>query len=126
MEEARPLFSSPRAIPGPVPADAVAERPANTEQVSSSDSNPFATPLDRNAPQLFGTVAHAPDHRAPASNDPQSQPRSISSFDAVPVVAPGAGHSELLGDLGLSSSSFDVEAIRRDFPILREWLTGAR
>jgi len=124
MEEARPLFSSPRTIPGPVPADAVAEKPANAEQVPSSTINPFATPLDQAAPQLFGTVAHAPDYRAPASYDPQNQPRSISSFDAVPIVAPGAGQSELRGDLGLSSYSFDVEAIRRDFPILREVVNG--
>ena len=30
----------------------------------------------------------------------------------------------MLGDLGLSSYSFDVEAIRRDFPILREQVNG--
>ena len=124
MEDARPLFSSPRTIPGPVPADAVPEKHANTEQIPSSNSNPFATPLDANAPQLFGTVAHAPDHRAPASYDPQSKPRGIGSFEAVPVVVPGAGQSEQLGDLGLSSYSFDVEAIRRDFPILREVVNG--
>jgi len=124
MEEARPLFSSPRAIPGPVPADAVAEKPAHAEPVSSSNSSPFVTPLDRSTPQLPGTVAHAPDYRAQASHDPQSQLRPIHSFDAVPVVAPGAGQPELLGDLGLSSYSFDVEAIRRDFPILREVVNG--
>jgi len=124
LQDVWPIFSSPRAIPGPVSADAVAEKPANTEQVSSNNSNPFATPLDRNAPQLLGTVAHALDYRAPASYDPQNQPRSMHSFDAVPVVAPGAGQPELLGDLGLSSFDFDVETIRRDFPILREVVSG--
>lgn len=42
----------------------------------------------------------------------------------MPVVVPGAGQPEFLGDLDLSSYSFDVEAIRRDFPILRERVNG--
>jgi len=37
---------------------------------------------------------------------------------------PGSAQPELLGDLGLSSYSFDVETIRRDFPILREQVNG--
>jgi cysteine desulfurase/selenocysteine lyase len=115
MEDARPLFSTPPTIPGPVPASVLD---------NSASNFPFAEPLDRNAPQNPGTVAHAPDYRAPASYDAQSQPRSIYSFDAVPVVAPGTGQPELLGDLGISSYSFDVEAIRRDFPILREQVNG--
>jgi hypothetical protein len=34
--------------------------------------------------------------------------------------------ARVAGDLGLSSYSFDVEAIRRDFPILRELSTDTR
>ena len=109
MEEARPLFSTPPSIPGPVPADS---------------ANPFASPLDVSAPQLPGTVAHEPDYRGPASYDPQKQPRPLASVDVVPKVAPAAVQPELLGDLGLSSYAFDVEAIRRDFPILREVVNG--
>jgi len=45
-------------------------------------------------------------------------------LNVVPAVIPGEGQPELLGDLGLSSYSFDVEAIRRDFPILREQVNG--
>jgi cysteine desulfurase/selenocysteine lyase len=117
MEDARPLFSTPPSIPGPVPA-------AASKDNSASYSNPFASPLDRNAPQLFGTVTHDPDYRAPASHDPQSQPRQLDSANVVPVLTPGAGQPELSEDLGLSSYSFDVEAIRRDFPILREQVNG--
>ena len=111
MEDARPLFSAPPSIPGPAPADA-------------SHGNPFAAPLDATAPQLPGTVAHEPDFRAPASNDAQGQPRTLASVNAAPVLASGSEQSELLGDLGLSSYSFDVETIRRDFPILREQVNG--
>jgi cysteine desulfurase/selenocysteine lyase len=124
MEEARPLFSTPPSIPGPVPAASSAAIPAAAKEDSAGSVSPFASPLDAAAPQLPGTVAHAPDYRAPASYDPQNQPRSLSSVDVVPEVAPAAGQPELLGDLGLSSYSFDVEAIRRDFPILREVVNG--
>jgi cysteine desulfurase/selenocysteine lyase len=111
MEDARPLFSEQPSLPGPVPAGV-------------SGSNPFAAPLDRHVPQIAGTVAHEPDFRAPASDDPEKQPRVLDPSNVVPVVVPGAGQSELLGDLGLSSTSFEVEAIRRDFPILSEKVNG--
>jgi cysteine desulfurase/selenocysteine lyase len=117
MEDARPLFSTPPTIPGPVPAAAAKDN-------SASYAQPFASPLDRNAPQQPGAVTHEPDFRAPASYDAQSQPRQLDPANVVPVVVPGAGQPAQLGDLGLSSYSFDVEAIRRDFPILREQVNG--
>jgi cysteine desulfurase/selenocysteine lyase len=121
LEDARPLFSG--SIPGPVPATGVPDKPAQPEG-NSSAANPFAAPLDRNAPQLPGTIAHAPDFRAPASGNFLNQSRPLDSAGAIPVVVPGVGQPELLADLGLSSYSFDVEAIRRDFPILRETVNG--
>ncbi len=123
FEDARPLFSTPPTIPGPVPAG-TAQPTAAPNADSTGAGSPFASPLDLNAPQLSGTVAHAPDYRAPASHDSQSQPRPLYPANPVPVVAPGADQSPILPDLGLSSYSFDVEAIRRDFPILREVVNG--
>ena len=114
MEDARPLFSTQPVIPGPIPAAGQ----------STSEANPFAFPLDRNAPQHFGTVAHAPNYPAPASYDPLSLLRSPDAQPTAPVLIPGPGQSELSQDLGLSSISFDVEAIRRDFPILKERVNG--
>ena len=111
MEDARPLFSEQPSLPGPVPAGV-------------SSSNPFVASLDLNRPQIAGAVAHEPDFRAPASHDPEKQPRPLDASNVVPVLVPGTGQSELLGDLGLSSTSFDVEAIRRDFPILSEKVNG--
>jgi len=124
LEEARPLFSTPPSISGPIPATGSPEKTAYAKNNSASEVNPFASPLDLAAPQLLGTVAHAPDDRASASYDLQSQPRSLSPLDVVPDIAPAAGQPESLGDLGLSSYSFDVETIRRDFPILREVVNG--
>jgi hypothetical protein len=90
MEDARPLFSDQPSLPGPVPAGV-------------SGSNPFVAPLDLNAPQIAGAVAHEPDFRAPAPHIPEKQTRPLDPSNVVPVLVPGAGQSELLGDLGLSS-----------------------
>jgi cysteine desulfurase/selenocysteine lyase len=123
LEEARPLFSAPATLPGPVPADLKPEK-AKGGETASIGRNPFSSSLDLNAPPLPGAVAHAPDFRAPSSNDALGKPRPLYLADGVPVVAPGTGQPELPADLGLSSNAFDVEAIRRDFPILREVVNG--
>jgi cysteine desulfurase / selenocysteine lyase len=127
MEEARPLFSNPPTVPGPVPAHPappLPEKSALATDRSATVANPFASSLDPHAPQLSGAVAHEPDYRAPASYDPLNQPRPLSPENTVPAQAPMGGRSALPDDLGLSSYSFDVEAIRRDFPILRERVNG--
>ncbi len=128
MEEARPLFSTPPTVPGPVPAlppaPAQLDKSLRAEDRSAIAANPFASPLDLTAPQLSGAVAHEPDYRAPASYDPLNQPRPLSPENTVPAQAPVGARSGLPDDLNLSSYSFDVEAIRRDFPILRERVNG--
>jgi cysteine desulfurase/selenocysteine lyase len=124
LEEARPLFSTPPAIPGPVPASGAPAKSAGSQQSAASNGNPFAAPLDLGAPQLFGAVAQEPSFRVLVSDDPRGQIRPLEPANVSPIVAPGAGQTELLSDLGLSSYSFDVEAIRRDFPILRETVNG--
>jgi cysteine desulfurase/selenocysteine lyase len=128
LEEARPLFSTPLTVPGPVPAVGAPGKETRAGENASSGSNPFAAPLELNAPQLFGTVAHAPDLPAPASSGALNHPRALYPADVKPVVDPGAargaGQPALFGDLGISSYAFDVEAIRRDFPILGERVNG--
>ena len=127
MEEARPLFSTPPAAPGPLPAAPTWEqldKSVRAEESSSTAANPFASPLDLHAPQLPGGVAHTPDYRAAASHDPLNRPRALSPENTVPAQSPVGARSGLPGDLNLSSYSFDVEAIRRDFPILRERVNG--
>jgi len=80
---------------------------------------PFAPPLDLDAPQFPGAVAPAPAflHRRP------TVPRFSATLNPVNTEPLGTIEStqpEWFGDLALSSYAFDVEAIRRDFPILRE------
>jgi cysteine desulfurase/selenocysteine lyase len=123
MEEARPLFSAPPSIPEPVPAIV-------TPDQSASKVAPFASPLAPNTPPLSGAVAHGAGYHAPAWHDPHDSIRPLAPSNVVPTVVPGSGQRDLAevlglsGDLGLSSTMFDVEAIRRDFPILRERVNG--
>jgi cysteine desulfurase/selenocysteine lyase len=124
LEEARPLFSTSPKIPGPIPTVGVPVKPASAGRNSAEIDNPFAGSRDVHAPQLAGTVAHASDFRTPAASDVLNQPRSLDPGSVVPTLAPGAGQPELSNDLGLSSYSFDVETVRRDFPILREQVNG--
>lgn len=91
---------------------------------SAGRCNPFASPLDRNTPQLPGTVAHALDHRAPASQDPQSQSRPLYTPNPPLGIDFGSENSQIPPNFVLSSVSFDVDAIRRDFPILQEVVNG--
>jgi cysteine desulfurase/selenocysteine lyase len=111
------FFSTAPSIPGPVPA-------AGSTRLLADPINPFAVPLDQSALQLSGTVVHPPDHRAPVSHDPQSQPHPLYSASNTDFAESPKTHPEQIGDLGISSTSFDVEAIRRDFPILREEVHG--
>ena len=122
IEDARPLFSSTPAIPGPVPAD-----------VSSRNvlpASPFVEPRDHDAPQLPGTVTHRRDsrgvgpHGQNTAHDSISVPRPLEPTSFIPVLAPSEAQPELDYDLGLSSASFDVDAIRRDFPVLQERVNG--
>ena len=123
LEEARPLFSTPPSIPGPVPATGVPDKSSQPDE-GTAGNNPFAAPLDKAAPQLPGTVSHAPDFRALASGNFLNDTRPLGTVNTIPVLAPGAGQPDLIADLGFSSNSFDVEAIRRDFPILQEVVYG--
>jgi cysteine desulfurase/selenocysteine lyase len=128
MEEARPLFSLPPAMPGPVPA-APAE-PEKVRGVSAEEkrSKPHTETLDVKAadirsPQVPGTVTHPAGFQPASSYDSAYlYPRPILSEEKAPEL-PGS-HTGALPDLELPSYSFDVETIRRDFPILRERVHG--
>jgi cysteine desulfurase/selenocysteine lyase len=114
LEEARPMFSNPPTVPGPVPAAAAPIK----------STSPAATESAATEPQLAGTVAHDPSFRGPAPYDFLNESRPLAPIDASPVLEPANAPLDSPTDLGLSSYSFDVEAVRRDFPILRERVNG--
>ena len=106
LEEARPLFSAPPSIPGPLPA-----LPEN-ESLPNGSAETIQTADDLtefNALQPF-TFLH--DTRSIAPAEPLAAPELAGIEPDVPR------------DLNLSSYSFDAEALKRDFPILRERVNG--
>ncbi len=107
LEEARPLFSYPPTIPGPVPA---------FPELDSSLSGPEMAPHGSQAP---GTSA--------AETSPFGflhGLRPISSADSGQRVEQLGIEPDVPLDLNLSSYSFDAQALKRDFPILRERVNG--
>ncbi len=109
LEEARPLFSSPPSSPGPVPAAAletpVSAGPQSTAQESGVSTDFAASPRK----QPFGFLHET---RSITAQKPPEKPGSATIEPDVPQ------------ELNLSSYSFDAEALRRDFPILRERVNG--
>jgi cysteine desulfurase/selenocysteine lyase len=83
---------------------------------------PPAVPAELAAPQVPGTVARDLDPRV--SFDFLEHARSLNSKNAPPSVAPVSADAHRPQTADLSSIQFDVNAIRRDFPILQERING--
>jgi cysteine desulfurase/selenocysteine lyase len=132
LEELRPLFSYPPMSPLPaVPPAATIKIPAEAELRALADNlSSSASPqiLDSNsyltAPQVPGTVAQlrAPDTSAPYAF--LDEVRQLAPSGAIPATDPLRATSDPLAGINLSSQPFDVQAIRRDFPILQERVHG--
>jgi cysteine desulfurase / selenocysteine lyase len=131
LHEIRPIFAYPRATPLPiVPPTSTVNIPGETELRALADSfSNLATPevtesfATQGAPQLPGTAL----------------PRETTDFstgyaflnEIRQLVPAGTGlgdplriHTDAAQGLNLSSQPFDVQAIRRDFPILQERVHG--
>jgi cysteine desulfurase/selenocysteine lyase len=106
LEEARPLFSPAPAIPGPVPAL------RKTDSSWKGEPEPIRTADDLTefrAPQPFGFL---------------EETRPVAPSDSASRREPAGIEPDVAKDLNLSSYSFDAEALKRDFPILRERVNG--
>ncbi|HEV3041340.1 MAG TPA: family 2A encapsulin nanocompartment cargo protein cysteine desulfurase [Candidatus Angelobacter sp.] len=126
MEEARPLFSG---VHGSAPAlgpKPEAEKRKSTEKTTGTQTRPApdATTTDARSPQVPGAVAHPAAFQPLASFDFLQLARPLARPETAPAIQPLNSQIETLPDLGLPAYSFDVEAIRRDFPILRERVNG--
>lgn len=104
LEEARPLFSYPPTIPGPVPA-----LQESTPEVTPQAPSISAGPVGLGEAPSFGFLK---DVRPLPSPESESRPE------------PAGIEPEIPPELNLSSYSFDAEALKRDFPILREKVNG--
>jgi cysteine desulfurase/selenocysteine lyase len=109
LEEARPLFSYPPTVPGPLPA------------LPETDTLPSTREMKLRAPA--GSEELAKPTNAPSFAFLEDL-RTVSSADTGRTLEPFGLEPDVPRDLNLSSYSFDAQALKRDFPILRERVNG--
>jgi cysteine desulfurase/selenocysteine lyase len=134
LDEIRPLFSysaAPRMPSAPLPA--TVKIPTETEIKALADSlSPNALPqiVESNpalaAPQLPGGTPQPGASEASIAFSFLNEIRQLLPAGAgtVPSAEPPRVTSAVLPGLNISSGPFDVQAIRRDFPILQERVHG--
>jgi cysteine desulfurase/selenocysteine lyase len=133
LEEIRPLLSYPGGSPLPVaPSLPNASLPAETELRALADS--FSSTA---TPQVLESKPQLSTPQVPGGVPQQGVPGASFSYpflDEIRQLAPAAAipakddpfrvPAQTLAGLNLSSQSFQVEAVRRDFPILQERVHG--
>ena len=112
LEELRPLFSYPPTIPGPVPSTPQADLLPN-----AALPNLELPPEFNRSPDLSELAGHR-------SFDFFESNRNLGSAEPISDLQPLGIETDVPRDLNLSSYPFDAEAIKRDFPILRERVNG--
>jgi cysteine desulfurase / selenocysteine lyase len=129
LEEARPIFADAAAslatparsideaqdFPQGEPRTAAATVP---EVRDRSGNKPVGAPLAPGAP----VRAEAAERSAAYSF--LGEARQLLPVGVTPILEPASSQAAALPDLGLSSRSFEVGEIRRDFPILQERVNG--
>jgi cysteine desulfurase/selenocysteine lyase len=132
LDEIRPLFSYPMASPlaaaPPVPAVKI---PGETElRALANNFSSTAAPqiLDRGsylgAPQVSGVAPQVGALDKLVSFAFLDEVRQLAPSGTLPAAEPLRVTSAVLSGLQISSEPFDVQAIRRDFPILQERVHG--
>jgi cysteine desulfurase/selenocysteine lyase len=111
LEEARPLFSYPATIPGPVPV--VPEAPPSSD-LRDIPARPTQIPSATGQPAASADLS---------SHYFLSDLRTLSPVDHERIEPLGI-EPDVPRDLNLSSYSFDAQSLKRDFPILRERVNG--
>jgi len=133
LDEIRPLFAYPAASPLPVAAPLPnVSIPGETE--FRAIANSFSSIV---TPQVPESALHLATPQVPGSVAQQRSPSALSRYpflDDVRQLTPGTtipakedpfrAPAQTLRGLNLSSQPFQVEAIRRDFPILQERVHG--
>jgi cysteine desulfurase / selenocysteine lyase len=133
LEEIRPLFSYPTASPMPiapflpnisVPGETELRALANSFSSTATPQVPESIP-HLSTPQIPGSVTQL---RAPNASSPYpflDEIRQLAPAAAIPAKDdPFRVPTQTLPGLNLSSQPFDVQTIRRDFPILQERVHG--
>jgi cysteine desulfurase/selenocysteine lyase len=132
LDEVRPLFSYPEAsplvsapaapamkIPGETELRAFANNFSSTATPPLGDSGPSLA-----APQFSGATPQLGALDKLASYAFLDEIRQLAPAATAPAAEPLRSTSAVLPGLNISSGPFDVQAIRRDFPILQERVHG--
>jgi cysteine desulfurase / selenocysteine lyase len=112
LEELRPLFSYPPTVPGPMPAAPEAALLKN------------ASLPNLELPHEFGRSQELAELAGYSSFGFLEGNRNLSFVEPPTYLEPIGIEPDVPRDLNLSSYPFDAEAIKRDFPILRERVNG--
>jgi cysteine desulfurase / selenocysteine lyase len=127
LNEARPIFT--RASSAPVSAPALSASLQEPEKSAAAYGAPHVIPEPAHgasveAPQISGVPARPEAAERAAAFTFLNEGRQRLPSDAAAFVEPKNLEPGALPDLGLSSRSFEVGEIRRDFPILQERVNG--
>ncbi|MGA8234151.1 MAG: family 2A encapsulin nanocompartment cargo protein cysteine desulfurase [Candidatus Acidiferrales bacterium] len=129
LQEARPIFAdAPAALSSPALSAVItrdfpgggpgAATPTVPEIGDIAGTKHFGAPLVPGA-----SVRPEAAERSSAYGF-LSEARQLVPVDVSPIVEPASSQAAVAPDLGLSSRSFEVGEIRRDFPILQERVNG--
>lgn len=142
LEEARGLFTNPAALtqgtmPGMPTMPATKMPTTSAESVAQSEaalgSMPmtvpgsfFSVPKDFSAPAMPGIPTSFPEFDKALSFDFLNNLTPLGPIEVMPTLSPYATAADptMPSAMDISSSLFDVNAIRRDFPILGERVNG--
>jgi cysteine desulfurase / selenocysteine lyase len=132
LNDIRPIFSYPAGTPLPVvPPASTIRIPSETElqALANSFSNSATPEVTESlpvpaAPQLPGTALPRETTDFSTGYSFLNEIRQLTPGGATAAADPLRMHTAAAPGLNLSSEPFDVQAIRRDFPILQERVHG--
>jgi cysteine desulfurase/selenocysteine lyase len=132
LDEIRPIFSHTKGTSLPVvPPASAASIPSETElQALANSFSNSATPRvtesfpARGAPQLAGTALPRESTDFSLAYSFLNEIRSLGPVGSVADINAVLSPASAAPGLNLSSQAFNVQAIRRDFPILQERVHG--
>jgi cysteine desulfurase/selenocysteine lyase len=124
LESARPLFSEGSL------GDRAAVPDLSIMPAMPLQSVPFSSDIGDlssiSHPAITGAPRHASITEGTRTFEFLGASRSLGPISVDPVLEPLGPELRAFPDLGLSSQPFEVETVRRDFPILQERVNGRR
>jgi cysteine desulfurase / selenocysteine lyase len=126
LEEARPIFAD--AAGSPARSSAIEQNSPESDLRAATATAPDLGDLSGTksvaAPLVPGAWVRPEANERATSYGFLGEARQLIPAEVAPALAPATSQVAVLPDLGLSSRSFEVGEIRRDFPILQERVNG--